>query len=99
MNKFKKETYTRTDIESSLKKEFPDLNKPTISEAIDTILESIIDAVALDEKVEIIGFSFFARLGLTVKLDIPTILSCFPNLYRSSVVSSVKQTILCGPLR
>ena len=50
-------------------------------------------------KVEIIGFSFFARLGLTVKLDIPTILSCFPNLYRSSVVSSVKQTILCGPLR
>ena len=50
-------------------------------------------------KVEIIGFSFFARLGLTVKLDIPTILSCFPNLYKSSVVSSVKQTILCGPLR
>ena len=33
-------------------------------------------------KVEIIGFSFFARLGLTVKLDIPTILSCSPNLYK-----------------
>ncbi len=61
MNKFKKETYTRTDIESSLKKEFPDLNKPTISEAIDTILESIIDAVALDEKVEIRGFGTFSK--------------------------------------
>ena len=61
MNKFKKETYTRTDIESSLKKEFPDLNKLTISEAIDTILESIIDAVALDEKVEIRGFGTFSK--------------------------------------
>jgi len=61
VNKFKKETYTRTDIESSLKKEFPDLNKPTISEAIDTILESIIDAVALDEKVEIRGFGTFSK--------------------------------------
>ncbi len=61
MNKFKKETYTRTDIESSLKKEFPDLNKLTISEAIDTILESIIDAVALDEKVEIRGLGTFSK--------------------------------------
>tara|TARA_B100000989_G_scaffold188531_1_gene141931 strand:+ start:161 stop:454 length:294 start_codon:yes stop_codon:yes gene_type:complete len=61
VNKFKKETYTRTDIESSLKKEFPDLNKLTISEAIDTILESIIDAVALDEKVEIRGLGTFSK--------------------------------------
>ncbi len=61
MNKFKKETFTRTDIESSLKQKFPDLNKAIISEAIDIILESIIDAVALDEKVEIRNFGTFSK--------------------------------------
>jgi len=56
VNNIKKDTFTRSDIETSLKKEFPDLNKTQISEAIDVILESIIETVALDEKVEIRGF-------------------------------------------
>ena len=55
MNKTKQETFTRKDIESSLKKEFPNLSKSEISKAIDAILESIVEAVALDEKVEIRG--------------------------------------------
>ena len=61
MNRIKKETFTRSDIELSLKKEFPDLSKPEISEALDIIFESIKDAVALDVKVEIRGFGTFSK--------------------------------------
>ena len=60
MNK-KKNTFTRSDIEASLRKEFPSLTKLQISEAIDSILESIVEAVALDEKVEIRGFGTFSK--------------------------------------
>ena len=61
MNKIKKETFTRSYIESSLKKEFPNLSLPLLSDSIDIILESITDAVALDEKVEIRGFGTFSK--------------------------------------
>ena len=49
MNK-KKDTFTRSDIETSLRKEFPNLTKLEITEA-----------VALDEKVEIRGFGTFSK--------------------------------------
>ena len=61
MNRLNKETFTRSDIESSLKKEFPNLSKSEISSAIDVILRTITDAVALDEKIEIRGFELFQR--------------------------------------
>ena len=61
MNKVKQETFTRTDIESSLKKEFPNLSKSEITKAVDAILESIVEEVALDEKVEIRGFGTFSK--------------------------------------
>ena len=61
MNKLDKETFTRSDIESSLRKEFPNINKSDISNAIDAILDSITEAVALDEKVEIRGFGTFSK--------------------------------------
>ena len=61
MNKIKKETFTRSDIELSLKKEFPNLNKSEISIALNIIFESITEAVALDEKVEIRGFGTFSK--------------------------------------
>ena len=61
MNRINKETFTRSDIESSLKKEFPNLNKSEITIAVDVILRTIIDAVALDEKVEIRGFGTFSK--------------------------------------
>ena len=60
MNK-KKDTFTRSDIETSLIKEFPNLTKPKIAEAIDIILDSIAEAVALDEKIEIRGFGTFSK--------------------------------------
>ena len=61
MNNKNKETLNRSDIESFLKKEFSDLSKENISDAIDGILESIIEAVALDNKVEIRGFGTFSK--------------------------------------
>ena len=61
MNNKNQETFTRSDIESSLKKEFPNLTKQEISQAIDIILDSIIDSVALDDKVEIRGFGTFSK--------------------------------------
>ena len=60
MNK-KKDTFTRSDMEASLIKEFPNLTKPEIAEAIDIILDSITEAVALDEKIEIRGFGTFSK--------------------------------------
>ena len=61
MNNKNKETFNRSDIETSLKKEFPNINKSDISNAIDAILESITVAVALDQKVEIRGFGTFSK--------------------------------------
>ena len=61
MNNKNKETFTRSDIESSLKKEFPNLTKQEISQAINVILDSIIESVALDDRVEIRGFGTFSK--------------------------------------
>ena len=60
MNK-KKEIFNRSDIEISLHKEFPNLTKTQVKEAINIILESIIESVALDNKVEIRGFGTFSK--------------------------------------
>ena len=61
MNKNNKDTFTRSDIEKSLRKEFPDLTKSQITIAIEVILDSIVESVALDEKVEIRGFGTFSK--------------------------------------
>ena len=61
MNSSKPETYNRSDIELALIKEFPHLSKSQISLAVVSILESIVVAVALDNKVEIRGFGTFSK--------------------------------------
>ena len=61
MSSNKQQTYNRSDIELALTKEFPHLSKSQISLAIDSILESIVDAVALEDKVEIRGFGTFSK--------------------------------------
>tara|TARA_B100000212_G_scaffold341627_1_gene325356 strand:- start:1313 stop:1606 length:294 start_codon:yes stop_codon:yes gene_type:complete len=61
VNNFKKDTYNRSDIEAFLRKEFPNLTKSQVTAAVDSILESIIEAVALDDKVEIRGFGTFSK--------------------------------------
>ena len=61
MNKIIKDTFTLSDIESSLRKQFPNLTKSQISDAINTIINLITESVALDEKVEIRGFGTFSK--------------------------------------
>ena len=64
MNSLKKDTYNRSDIESNLRKEFPSLTKSQISDAVDLVLESIVESVALDDKVEIRGFGTFSKKNI-----------------------------------
>ena len=61
MSRKKSPTFNRSDIELALRKQFADLSKSEISLAVDSILESIVDAVALDNKVEIRGFGTFSK--------------------------------------
>ena len=61
MSSNKQQTFNRSDIEKALNKEFPYLSRSQISSAIDSLLESIVDAVALDDKVEIRGFGTFSK--------------------------------------
>ena len=61
MIKSKKDTLTRSDIEESLVKEFPHIPKTEIVNALDIILNSIVEAVSLDDRVEIRGFGTFSK--------------------------------------
>ena len=54
-------TFNRSDIETELLSQFPDLTKKQIKLAIDSMIESIVDAVAFDEKVELRGFGTFSK--------------------------------------
>ena len=54
-------TFNRSDIETELLSQFPDLTKKQIKLAIDSIIGSIVDAVAFDEKVELRGFGTFSK--------------------------------------
>ena len=56
-----KDTFTRSDIEAALLKEFPEIGKNKIYEVLSIIFETITDSVALDEKVEIRGFGTFSK--------------------------------------
>ena len=60
MNKNKK-IFNKSDIEIALRKEFPELTKSQVKDAIDAILESIVETIALDGKVEIRGFGTFSK--------------------------------------
>tara|TARA_B100000676_G_scaffold267739_1_gene282359 strand:+ start:488 stop:781 length:294 start_codon:yes stop_codon:yes gene_type:complete len=61
VNKIRKDTFTRSDIESSIRREFKDLSSTDVSNAVDAILDTITEAVALDNKVEIRGFGTFSK--------------------------------------
>ena len=56
-----KDSLNRSDIESTLVKEFPDLTKAQITKSIDSIIDCITETVSKDEKVEIRGFGTFSK--------------------------------------
>ena len=61
MSSKKQKSFNRSDIEQALAKEFYELSKSQISIALDIIIDSIVEAVAFDEKVEIRGFGTFSK--------------------------------------
>ena len=61
MSKKKQKSFNRSDIEQALSEKFYKLSKSQISIAIDTIIDSIVEAVAFDQKVEIRGFGTFSK--------------------------------------
>ena len=57
----KLETFNKSDLIEQLSIEFPQLSKEKISNAIDIIINMIIETIALDDKVEIRGFGTFSK--------------------------------------
>ena len=57
----KLETFNRSNLEEQLFVEFPQLSKEKISCAIDVIIDTIVETVALDNKIEIRGFGTFSK--------------------------------------
>ena len=57
----KLETFNRSDLEEQISFEFPQFGKEKISSAVDVIINTIVEAVALDNKVEIRGFGTFSK--------------------------------------
>ena len=57
----KLETFNRSNLEEQLFVEFPQLSKDKISCAIDVIIDTIVETVALDNKIEIRGFGTFSK--------------------------------------
>ena len=55
------ETFNRSDLEEQLSLKFPQLEKHKISSAVDVIIETIVESIALDNKVEIRGFGTFSK--------------------------------------
>ena len=57
----KLDTYNRSDLEEQLSLKFPQLTKEKITRAVDVIIDTIIEAIAFDNKVEIRGFGTFSK--------------------------------------
>ena len=57
----KPDTFNRSDLEEQLSFEFPHVEKKKISIAVDTIIDTIVENVALNNKVEIRGFGTFSK--------------------------------------
>ncbi len=64
MIKKKRKTLNRSEIEFALSRELINLNKLQISSALDSVFGSIVDAIALDKKVEIRGFGTFSKKNI-----------------------------------
>ena len=54
-------TFNRSNLEEQLSLKFPQIGKEKIASAIDVITDTIVEAVALDDKVEIRGFGTFSK--------------------------------------
>ena len=64
MSNTKRNTFTRSEIESALSEEYPNLKKNQIISVVDTIFDTIVENVGLDRKIEIRGFGTFSKKNI-----------------------------------
>jgi len=57
----KKNKLNRSDIESFIQKQLPHISNNKIKLSIDLIINQLVEAVAMDKKVEIRGFGTFSK--------------------------------------
>jgi integration host factor subunit beta len=57
----KSNKFNRSDIEAYIQKQLPHISGKQIKLSVDLIINQIIQAVAMDEKVEIRGFGTFSK--------------------------------------
>ena len=55
------QNFNKSDLAIHLSRKFSSLNDETINEGIDLIMQEIINAIALDNRVEIRGFGSFSK--------------------------------------
>ena len=60
MNK-KENKLNRSDIETYIQKQLPDIPNNQIKLSLDLLINNIVESVAMDEKVEIRGFGTFSK--------------------------------------
>ena len=60
----KQKKFNKSSLIKLLHQEFPNLNYDDVSIAVDSILNSIVNAIALDNVVEIRGFGTFSKKNI-----------------------------------
>jgi len=57
-------SFNKSDLIIQMERKFTDLNQDTIAEAVDILLQEIINHTALDQRIEIRGFGVFSKKNI-----------------------------------
>ena len=57
-------SFNKSDLILQMERKFSDLNQETVVEAVDILLQEIINNAALDQRIEIRGFGVFSKKNI-----------------------------------
>ena len=57
-------SFNKSDLIIQMERKFADLNQDTVAEAVDILLQEIINHTALDQRIEIRGFGVFSKKNI-----------------------------------
>jgi integration host factor subunit beta len=57
-------SFNKSDLILQMERKFSDLNQETVVEAVDILLQEIINNAALDQRIEIRGFGVFSKKSI-----------------------------------
>ena len=58
------DSFNKSDLILQMERKFPSLNQETVAEAVDILLQEIINHAALDQRIEIRGFGIFTKKNI-----------------------------------